>query len=195
MAEDKKGGPIGFVRDLLVLIKHYFLLGLIGSFRFVIRFFKGSIRFIKKNIVLFKFYFLLAYFLLLIFFIMHWNVTKVYFEDNLTKSIAQTVGVFYKVFGIEVKVVGSAIRLENFGYSIIYDCAGVFSMTIYLSAILAFPATWKEKLKGIGVGIPFLFLLNSFRMFVLGLVGMRFNYKVFDRLEEQGRQECLILSL
>jgi len=140
----------------------------------------GLFGFIRKNFVLFKFYFLLVYFLLLIFFIMHWNVTQKYFEDNLTKAIAQTVGVFYKVFGVEVTIKGSNVRLQSFGYNIIYDCAGVFSMTIYLSAILAFPATWKEKLQGIAIGIPFLFLLNAFRMFVLGLIGMRFNFQVFD---------------
>ena len=57
---------------------------------------------------------------------------------------------------------------------IIFECTGAFPIGIFLAAILAFPATWKWKLLGVGLGVPAILAVNVGRLMSLMWVESRF---------------------
>ena len=48
---------------------------------------------------------------------------------------------------------------------------GLFAVMIYFSCVLAYPATWKQKLTGLILGIPTIFGINLIRMLILVYIG------------------------
>ena len=60
----------------------------------------------------------------------------------------------------------------SFGMRVDNDCNGAWAHLIFLAAVLAYPASWKEKLLGLAVGQPLLFLLNVFRVVSLFAIGV-----------------------
>ncbi len=141
-------------------------------------------RFLKQNSVLFKFYGLLLYFILLFFLMLHWDISHKYIAEYFPKLIAAVSGFFLNLVGIETKVTGINVQVENgFGFTLVYHCAGIFAMIIYISAVLAYPARFREKLLGLVLGLPFLNAVNITRVIILGIVG---NYypRFFDFFHE-----------
>lgn len=51
-------------------------------------------------------------------------------------------------------------------------CNGAWAHLIFLASVLAYPATWKEKLLGLAVGQPVLVVLNVVRVVSLFLIGV-----------------------
>lgn len=60
---------------------------------------------------------------------------------------------------------GFSMRVDN-------DCNGAWAHLIFLASILAYPASWKQKLLGLTIGEPLLLLLNIFRVASLFVVGV-----------------------
>lgn len=58
-----------------------------------------------------------------------------------------------------------AMRVDN-------DCNGAWAHLILLASILAYPASWRERVIGILIGQPVLFALNVFRVASLFFVGI-----------------------
>lgn len=58
-----------------------------------------------------------------------------------------------------------------FNFVVIPDCGAIPPMAIYVAAILAFPALWSRRLLGILIGLPFLYLVNAFRLAFLAVIG------------------------
>lgn len=67
----------------------------------------------------------------------------------------------------------------NFAISIERGCNGVEAVIILVSAMLAFPAPWKHKLVGIGVGFIAIQALNLVRIISLFYLG-QWNRMWFD---------------
>ena len=68
---------------------------------------------------------------------------------------------------------------NNFAISIERGCNGVEAVIILVSAMLAFPASWKHKLAGIGIGFVAIQLLNLVRIISLFYLG-QWNRVWFD---------------
>lgn len=60
----------------------------------------------------------------------------------------------------------------SFVFQIAADCGGVPPMAIFLSAVVAFPTTWRRRSIGLGFGIPLLHMVNIVRLACLGRIGM-----------------------
>jgi len=60
----------------------------------------------------------------------------------------------------------------SFGMRVDNDCNGAWAHLIFLAAVLAYPASWKEKLLGLTVGQSLLFLLNVVRVASLFVIGV-----------------------
>ncbi|MEA2074199.1 MAG: exosortase H [Euryarchaeota archaeon] len=88
---------------------------------------------------------------------------------NLTASI---LGALFSICGADVVIQGATISINGFGLEIIDECTAVFSSIVYCSAVLAYPATAKNKGVGIAFGVPSLYAINIFRLSVLALVGI-----------------------
>ena len=147
---------------------------------------------IKQNSVLFKFYILFAYLCLLFYFFLHWKVTEDYIAVYLPIIMAKSVSVILNIFGISAEAVKTQVRLPGFSFNIIYHCAGVFGMMIYASAVVAYPSRILEKITGLIVGFTGLYGINTVRMAVLGVIGMKWR-KHFDFYHEYLWQGIFII--
>ncbi len=66
---------------------------------------------------------------------------------------------------------GTTIALNGFAANIVPACTGLFTITIYVAAVLAFPASLAHKLKGLGFGVLSIMALNGIRIVTLMLIG------------------------
>lgn len=139
--------------------------------------------FFHNNAVLFKFYLYFLYFLGLLYFVAHWKVTESILAVSLPQIIAEMVGFILNSIGFTVTVTKATIQMQGFAYRIIYHCSGLFLMVIYSSAVIAYPATVKEKTIGLILGNPILFFTNILRLVMLGMVGYKYP-QYFDYSHE-----------
>ncbi|MCI0432690.1 MAG: exosortase H [Gemmatimonadetes bacterium] len=89
---------------------------------------------------------------------------------------------------------GNLMQLGSFHVVIIEECTGIFEVLIFLSAVLAYPTGWVDKLIGIGLGVPILYAFNIARILVLLWVG-RFHSELFDFMHIYFWQATLILMI
>ena len=99
--------------------------------------------------------------------------------EPLTGGIARVSGAVLNVLGQKVTMTGTVIRSPRFAVNIRNGCNGVEAMLIFLAAVLAFPASWKSRLAGLGLGIVAIQVVNLIRVVVLFLTGVYFP-KIFD---------------
>lgn len=144
---------------------------------------KRLIEFYKKNSVLFNFYILFGYFCIIFYFFLHWKITEKYIAVNLPIMISHSVTALLNLVGVPASSIGPVVELTSFRFTIIYHCAGIFGMMIYAAAVLAYTARWWEKLYGLVLGIAGLYAINTVRMAVLGIIGMKWR-KHFDFYHE-----------
>lgn len=144
---------------------------------------KKIISLYKQNSVLINFYLLFGYFCIMFYFFLHWKVTEGYIAVKLPIVMAQTVAYILRLFSVNAEAIGSVVELQTFRFTIIYHCAGIFGMMIYAAAVLAYTARWWEKLYGLLFGFIGLYSINTVRMAVLGIIGMKWR-KHFDFYHE-----------
>jgi len=115
----------------------------------------------------------------------------VWYPDFIASSVGKTTSLIARNVPKEVTPKFSSMQIENYGQivrgvsrktprktifsmRIIYDCSGVFATSIYLAAVLAYPASMREKLIGCCMGIPFLAGMNIIRLVCMFFVGIFF---------------------
>jgi exosortase H (IPTLxxWG-CTERM-specific) len=83
-----------------------------------------------------------------------------------TSSLAHISVWLMRLFDHSVVAQGDAIvdALRGGGIRIVAGCNGVEAVLILVSAVLAFPAPWKHKLAGIGLGFVAIQALNLVRI-------------------------------
>lgn len=99
--------------------------------------------------------------------------------EPFTGGIARASGAALNLLGQNVTMQGTVIRNSRFAVNIRNGCNGVEAMLIFLAAVLAFPASWKSRLAGLGLGILAIQLVNLIRVVALFLTGIYFP-KIFD---------------
>ncbi len=72
---------------------------------------------------------------------------------------------------------GSIIQLPSIALDIKFGCNGLEAVMIYSVAVIAFPATWKNKLLGIFAGFVVIQVINILR--IIGLVYSGIYFKKF----------------
>ncbi len=107
---------------------------------------------------------------------------------------ADITGFFLKLLGVTVRVSGRVVSLPNFSIEVVGECTGLYEMLIFLAAMIAYPASWKKKLIGGGLGIPFLYVINIIRMIFITLVA-NWSPKTFDFLHMYFWQVAMILII
>ena len=119
-----------------------------------------------------------------------------FIQANLIEPIscayAFLAGIFVNIFGYSVSIVRDTIGNADFSISIKNGCDGVEGLAIFLCAILIYPATISQKLKGILLGFSFLIMLNLIRVISLYLIGIHFP-SLFDVMHESIWQVLFIL--
>ena len=89
--------------------------------------------------------------------------------------VANTSVFFYNLFALEKAVThGTTIISGNAVVSLYTGCNGVYMAIIFCSAIAAFPATWRQKLYGLAIGLVFIAFFNIMRVDALFYVHKNF---------------------
>jgi exosortase H (IPTLxxWG-CTERM-specific) len=98
-----------------------------------------------------------------------------------TSAIAHVCTWSVGLFDAHVVTVGNVIRSTRTGFAISIErgCNGVEAVIILVSAMLAFPAPWKYKLAGIGLGFVAIQGMNLVRIISLFYLG-QWNRVWFD---------------
>ena len=85
--------------------------------------------------------------------------------------LAWTTGGVLSWFDPTVSVAGSVVAIQGFVANIVPACTGLFTTTIFLSAVLALPSPIKQKLYGVLLGIAGILAFNWVRIVTLLLIG------------------------
>jgi exosortase H (IPTLxxWG-CTERM-specific) len=112
--------------------------------------------------------------------------------EPFTGEIAKASGVVLGAIGQPVQREGTVLRNARFAVNIRNGCNGVEAMLIFLAAVLAFPASWKSRLAGLGIGILAIQLVNLIRVVALFLTGVYFP-RIFDTSHTVVWQTIVIL--
>jgi exosortase H (IPTLxxWG-CTERM-specific) len=86
---------------------------------------------------------------------------------TLSAGLLSALGVAVESRGQELIAIG-----RPFGVSVQNDCNGAWAHLILLASVLAYPATAREKIRGLLLAQPALFVLNVVRVASLFLIGL-----------------------
>jgi len=132
-------------------------------------------RWYRSHDVLVRFYLLFAYLVALLYLGLHLETSHELLAERFPAFTASCVGLVLTLLGQTVSVSGQTVSVQDgMSFQIIYQCSGLFLMAIYTAAVLAYPATLREKGLGLLVGLPLLFLANLVRLALLGIIGKFF---------------------
>ncbi len=88
-----------------------------------------------------------------------------------TAGIARAAAVALNALGEDVAVADTEIRSPRFSVNIENGCNGVETALLFGSAVLAFPAPWKQRLFGLALGFAAIQLVNLVRVVSLFWIG------------------------
>lgn len=74
--------------------------------------------------------------------------------------------------GHRTSVSGSTVSSDLFGITVVTACTGLFTTGLFLIAVVAYPAGWRSRLLGAGLGVGGLFALNIVRLVSLYYIGV-----------------------
>jgi len=89
-----------------------------------------------------------------------------------TAVIARVSGGVLRVFGEEAAVSGCVVSSPRFAVTIYNGCNGLITSLIFISGVLAFPASWSAKLIGVVGGLFAIQLINLVRIVSLFYIGV-----------------------
>ena len=90
----------------------------------------------------------------------------------LAKSTAQITAVILSVLGEVVHVDGVTIYSTVLNLEIVPECIAITPTMVFASAVIAFPATMSDKLKGLVIGTVLLYGINLVRVVTLFYIGV-----------------------
>lgn len=139
--------------------------------------------------------FLVKFFGILIaaYLLIAWNPVNDHVIVPFTQGVATVSGALLKGIGQPVTTSGTVISSSRFGVNINNGCNGVEAMLILLASIVAFPASLKARLVGLGLGALVVQLLNAVRIVTLYLLGA-YQPKLFDMFHTAVWQILVILA-
>ena len=95
------------------------------------------------------------------------------------KPVSYVASVLLGIFGVEAPIdethMGNGfcdMLLGNIRYRITHGCTGLFPSSLFLAAVLAYPARVREKLVGIIMGIPAFLTFGIIRLIVMAVVAL-----------------------
>ncbi len=91
----------------------------------------------------------------------------------LRRFFAAAAGWVLALFGADVMVRGTEIASPAFSISVVTACTGLFVTGLFLTAVAAFPSSWRARLIGAALGVLGLSVLNIVRLVTLFCIGVR----------------------
>ena len=90
----------------------------------------------------------------------------------VTSGTATVSAWVLKLLGQSVQIDGIVVRSDQFAYRVVEECTAITPAIIYAAAVLAFPADWQSKARGVALGVAALFALNIVRIVSLYFIGV-----------------------
>lgn len=109
----------------------------------------------------------------------------------MSKLVAVVSAALLAPFG-EVSRSGTNLTLDGFRAVIVEACNGVLPIYIFLAAVLAFPSSWSEKLRGALIGIPAILVINLVRVVSLMILGAH-NPDIVERVHIDVWQTAVVV--
>lgn len=111
----------------------------------------------------------------------------------MTRVLAFISNVGLGLMGFETTLAGTVIAgAEGFAVNILKGCNGAYVLAIYIAAVLAFPASRKEKSLGVLLGIPAVQSINLLRILSLYYIGVK-HPELFERFHYHVWQTVVII--
>lgn len=110
-----------------------------------------------------------------------------------TAFIARMSGQVLRVFGEDITVAGCDLRSPRFSVTIYNGCNGLITSLIFISGVLAFPASWRSKVVGAIGGLFAIQFINLVRIISLFYIGVFFP-KYFNQSHIFVWQSIVILA-
>jgi exosortase H (IPTLxxWG-CTERM-specific) len=110
-----------------------------------------------------------------------------------TAFIARVSGALLGLLGEDITVTGCKLASPRFAVTIYNGCNGLITSLIFVSGVLAFPATWRAKAIGIVGGLLAIQVINQIRIVSLFYIGV-FLPDYFDESHILIWQSLVILA-
>jgi exosortase/archaeosortase family protein len=125
-------------------------------------------------------YIALVSFFSILFFIFSNQLWFEPFSKKILSGYAHISSFLLNLFGQDTRVFEENITSSAFSISVRKGCDAIAPMILYIFGIVFFPVNYKHKLRGIGIGITVLAVVNIIRIFSLFLIGKYTNQRFFD---------------
>ncbi|MEO8585026.1 MAG: exosortase H [Acidobacteriota bacterium] len=109
-----------------------------------------------------------------------------------TGLLVRVSAVLLAAIGESTQSVGTVIQSPAFAVDVKNGCNGIEAALLLVSAMLAFPATWKQRALGIAGGLAVIQAVNLFRIVSLFWLGVH-HRNVFELFHAAIWQTALIL--
>ena len=119
----------------------------------------------------------------------------IYLDINfypIQSLFARFIACIIKLFGYQPEVSEFFIYIGSMIIDISRDCIGWKSIYTLLALVLASPGILKKKIKFLLLWAPILFLINTLRVIIIILVGLKFGAKYLEFLHKFLWQEVMI---
>ena len=116
-----------------------------------------------------------------------------YFVAPYTEFVAASGRVALRILGVDAHGGGSLIASPEFSVNIMNVCNGLEVTAIFFATVLGFPARWRYKLLGLGIGYPMIYLINIIRIVVLFILGFRMP-DIFETVHYYYAQAFVIIA-
>jgi exosortase H (IPTLxxWG-CTERM-specific) len=112
----------------------------------------------------------------------------------LIRYTAETTAFLLQVAGLDASVSGILVSLSGFTVKIIPECTVIFLAILFVSFVIAYPTSPKNKLLGLAFGLPFLVSVNLLRLAFIIVVG-GYSRTLFDYAHVYIGQIAMMLVL
>ncbi len=122
-----------------------------------------------------------------------WEPIDLHVIEPFTLFIATLTRWTLGPFGGEVAQEGTIVAFDGVRLNILEECNGVPAIIVFVSAILAYPASIRLKAIGLALGMPAIFVVNQVRVLSLFFAHRFLSKQVFDLLHEYVWQFVIII--
>ena len=116
-----------------------------------------------------------------------------YFVVPYTDFVAASGRAALRLLGIDAHGAGSLIASPEFSVNIMNVCNGLEVTAIFFATVLGFPARWRYRLLGLGIGYPLIYLINIIRIAVLFILGFKMP-GIFETVHYYYAQAFVIIA-
>jgi len=103
-------------------------------------------------------------------FLVYWISDTTGHFDAVNRLNAILSGSILEIIGLENTRYGTMVQFRSGGMEVISECSGVYVAILFAAGVIAFPAGWRAKLKGVVLGVSAIFAINVLRLVTLGVI-------------------------